>query len=131
MVADIKVDNKQVSAGDQLRIVATVRNDGIDTVYLEIHPDPYAVAHVKVSDAGIQLPSYFTVIFELAPPQKSDFAKLGPGDEISMVFKGVMRRMTIRDIRNQMELKLRDCSWISALQPFCCQEKAATNLGSN
>jgi hypothetical protein len=102
LISTVEVDKKQIANGDQLNIVATVRNVGKDAAYLSVRPDPYAVMHIKMYNSiGIPLPRYLTVIFELARLQKEDFAELKPGDKISFRFKGIVRKATLQDIREE------------------------------
>jgi hypothetical protein len=100
LTADVRVNPRELQNGDELRIVAKIRNTGSKSVYVENSPHPYAVAHVKVySEMGTELSSYLKVVYELAIPEKDDFTKLKPGDEISMQFTATLRQHRIPDIR--------------------------------
>lgn len=100
LVSRLHINNREISRSDKLRVAAIIRNTGSAPLYIENRPHPYAVTHIKMYDAtGMELRSYLTIIFEIAPPRKEDFVDLRPDDEISMSFVGTLQRRTIPDIR--------------------------------
>jgi hypothetical protein len=96
--AKVSVNINRIAVGDRISISGSIKNSSTERITVFKRPRAYVIFNLNIFDAGGNpLKGFRLATFDLAPVTRADFVELIPGDSISMIFSGVLKKDKIID----------------------------------